>query len=273
MNDTKVSIIMPTFNSARFVKSAIDSILSQTFQDFEFIIIDDASTDGTLAILSEYAQKDNRIRIIENDIYMGLISSLNRGIRESMGEYVARMDSDDIAIKDRVEKQVAVMDANPDISVLGGALAYIDASGNELGVVRYCELNRHLSVCPLLHPTVLIRRNVLTRNNFCYLEKYRFAEDYFLWLQISKKGRISAINDVVVKYRLNNNAAKIRHLKKILWATLRVKKDAIFTLNIRPAIKDLVIILCEFILFLLPARIILFIYLRKTFGRRAKVTL
>lgn len=269
----KVSVIMPTFNSARFIKDAVDSILFQTFQDFEFIIIDDVSTDGTLEILSGYAQKDNRIRIIKNERYMGLIFSLNSGIRECVGEYIARMDSDDIAIRDRLEKQVAIMDANSDICVLGGALTYIDASGNELGVVRHCDLNGNLKGCPLLHPTVIIRRSTLIQNDFYYLEKYRFAEDYFLWLQISKKGRISAINDVVIKYRLNNNAAKIRHLKRILWATLRVKKDAIFTLNIMPTFKDLMIMLSEFILFLLPAQIILFVYLRKTFGRQARITL
>lgn len=273
MKNVKVSVIMPTFNSARFVKDAVDSILSQTFQDFEFIIIDDVSVDGTLDILNGYAQKDSRIRIIKNEKYRGLVSALNRGIQECNGEYIARMDSDDIAMENRLEKQIAVMDANPDISVLGGALTYIDSSGNELGIIRYCELNAKLTRCPLLHPTVLIRRRILTQNNFYYLEKYRFAEDYFLWLQISKKGKISAISDVVIKYRLNNDAAKVRHLKRILWATLRVKKDAIFILNISPTLKDFIIMLCELILFLLPAQIILFVYLRKTFGRRIKVVL
>lgn len=264
---------MPTFNSARFIKDALDSILSQTFQDFEFVIIDDVSTDGTLAILSEYTQKDNRIRIIKNEKYMGLIFSLNRGIQECVGEYIARMDSDDIAIKDRLEKQVAIMEANPDICVLGGALTYIDASGNDLGIVRHCDLAGKLKGCPLLHPTVVMRRKTLIQNNFYYLEKYRFAEDYFLWLQISKKGKISAINDVIIKYRLNNNAAKVRHLKKILRATLRVKKDAIFILNIMPAFKDLIIMLCELILLLAPAQIVLFLYLRKTFGRKVRINL
>jgi len=251
----------------------MDSILEQTFRDFEFIIIDDASTDATPGILSRYARGDSRIRIISNDGYKGLIASLNCGIRECSGEYIARMDADDIAVSDRLEKQIAAMDANPDIWALGGALTYIDACGNELGVVRHCDLKSILTCCPLLHPTVFIRRNALIQNNLYYLEKYRFAEDYFLWLQISKKGKISAINDVVLKYRLNDNAAKIRQLKKILWATLKVKKDAIFILRITPTFKDLIVMLAELILFLAPKQVVLSLYLRKTFGKKARINL
>ncbi|MCX5696523.1 MAG: glycosyltransferase [Candidatus Omnitrophica bacterium] len=273
MNKVKVSVIMPTYNSARFIKPAIESILSQTFQDFEFIIIDDLSRDGTLEVLHSYAQRDNRMRIIRNEKYMGLISSLNRGIRESTGEYIARMDSDDIAIKDRLEKQALIMETNPDIYALGGAITYIDASGNELGVVRHCDLNGGIKRCPLIHSTVMIRKEILLLNGFHYDEKYRYAEDYFLWLQIARKGKISAINDVVTKYRLNSNAAKIRYLKRILRATLKVKKDAIFILNIKPAFKDIIVMLCEAALLLLPAQVILFLYLRKTFGKRTRVIL
>jgi hypothetical protein len=183
------------------------------------------------------------------------------------------MDSDDIAVKDRLEKQILIMENSPDICALGGAITYIDASGNELGVVRHCDLGGGIKRCPLIHSTVMIRKKILTINGFYYNEKYRFAEDYFLWLQISRQGKIYAINDIVTKYRLNNNAAKIRHLKGILWATLKVKKDAILILNIKPIFKDIVIMLSELILFLLPSQIILFLYLRKTFGRRSRVAL
>ena len=114
----KVSILMPVYNSAEFLREAIESMLSQSFKDFEFLIVDDGSTDGSAGILAEYVEKDSRIRIIRNEKNQGIVYSLNRGLKECTGEYIARMDSDDIALKERLDKQIAVLDKNPDIIAL-----------------------------------------------------------------------------------------------------------------------------------------------------------
>lgn len=274
MKNVKVSVVMPTFNSARFISDAIDSILSQTFQDFEFIIVDDGSTDGTARLLSEYAQIDKRIKVISNEKNKGIVFALNRGLQACRGDYIVRMDADDIAIKNRIEKQVAAMDADKDICALGGSLSYIDALGNDLGIIRHCELNKLiLTKTPLLHPTVIIRHSSLIQNGLYYQEKYRFAEDYFLWLQLSRIGKISAINDVVLQYRLNNQATKIKKLKSSILATLRVKKDAIFILKIKPTLSDIIMICIESLLLLLPSSLTLSLYFKINFGKRIKINL
>ena len=234
MQKPKVSVLMPTYNIAEFLGKAIESILSQSFIDFEFIIVDDGSTDDSTRVLGEYAEKDPRIRIIRNEQNKGIVYSLNRGLKECRGEYIARMDADDIALRDRLERQIAVMEADPHTVVLGAALSYIDKSGKELGVVRRCSLNKSLlAQNPLLHPTVVFRRAVLEQHGLCYLEKYLYAEDYFLWLQLSRLGKIDALDDIVLKYRLTNNATRMSHLKGVLRATLNVKKNGIFCLRIK----------------------------------------
>lgn len=274
MKRPKASVLMPVFNSGLFIEDSIESILSQTLEDFEFIIVDDGSTDGTSELLGKYANQDQRIRIITEKENKGIVFVLNRGLQACSGEYVVRMDADDIAIEDRIEKQVGVMDKNKDISVLGAAMSYMDVSGKELGFIRYCEQDKSiLAKTPLLHPTVIIRREDLIKHNLCYMEKYRYAEDYFLWLQLGRFGKISAINDVVLKYRIHSQATKIKQLKGSIWATLKVKKDAIIVLKIMPSVSDIFIMIMEFILLLLPARLVLFLYFKTTFKKTVRINL
>ena len=270
----KVSVLMPTYNTGEFLGEAIESILSQSFEDFEFIIVDDGSTDDSYRILAEYAKKDERIRIIKNDQNKGIVYSLNRGLRECRGEYVARMDADDIALKDRLEKQITAMEADPYTVVLGAALSYIDKSGNELGIVRRCSLDKSLiAQNPLLHPTVVFSRAILEQHRVMYLKKYGYAEDYFLWLQLSRLGKLDAIDDIVLKYRLSNSATRMRHLKGVLLATLRVKKDGVFSLRIRPTMGDALRFFLEGLLLFLPSRLVRYLYLKMMLKRDVKVIL
>ncbi|MCX5914114.1 MAG: glycosyltransferase [Deltaproteobacteria bacterium] len=267
----EISVLMPTFNNARFLSYSIPSILNQSIEDFEFIIIDDGSNDGSGDLLEEYAQKDKRIKLIRNENNMGIVFSLNRGLQNCQGEYIVRMDADDISLRDRLQKQIEVMQADPGIAVLGAALSYIDASGNELGMIRRCTVNKSLIMQnPLLHPTVVIRKSYLKSHGLGYLEKYRFAEDYFLWLQLSRVGRLAAIDDIVLKYRLSNQATRVRNLKSVLLATLKVKKNAVFTLGIKPSLPDVLKFLAEGLLLLMPGSLILWVYLKKTFRKGIK---
>jgi glycosyltransferase involved in cell wall biosynthesis len=192
---------MPSYNSAPYLKEAVESILGQSFHDFELIIVDDGSTDNSPGLLAQYAARDRRIRILRNDVNRGIVFALNRGLEMCRGEYLVRMDADDIAMPDRLERQIAFMDAHPDVAALGASLRYIDAGGQDMNRVRHCAIRKSLSLTaqtPLLHPTVVMRRAVLRQHGLRYQERYRYAEDYYLWLQLSRFGKLAALDDVVI---------------------------------------------------------------------------
>lgn len=207
----KISVIMSVYNSEKFLCEAIDSILAQTFKDFEFIILDDSSTDQSVEIIKKYS--DPRIRFIQNEKNLGLRDSLNRGLELAEGEYIARMDSDDIADVERLEKQVAYMDKNPHVVLCGGNVRYlIDGetrknkeifpltfAGIRLAMLRYnC----------FFHPTVIIRRSFLVENKLNY--QRTFADDYDLWIRMIKaaeKNDYTMVNipEVVLNYRIHES--------------------------------------------------------------------
>ena len=187
---------MSVYNGEKFLRQSIESILKQSYIDFELIIIDDCSTDGSCSIIESY--KDKRIRFIKNKKNMRLPASLNKGIRLAKGKYIARMDADDISMPERFAKQVAYLDAHNDIVVVGGGFQAIDEEGNELykyhplkgeKLTKYC-----LMPSPLVHPSVMMRRDVIVDNNLFYDEQYSSAQDYDLWQRVSKKFRIDNLN-------------------------------------------------------------------------------
>ena len=165
----KVTVLMPVYNGGKYIREAIKSILSQSFTDFEFLIIDDGSTDNSVGIVQSFS--DNRIRLIKNNCNIGIAESLNKGIESSKGEYIVRMDADDISFPDRIKKQVAFMDANPEVGVSGTWIKTISSVNectwftlSEPDLVR-CHL---LFGCPLAHPTVILRTILLKENELFY---------------------------------------------------------------------------------------------------------
>ena len=125
----KISVVMPVYNGEKYLREAIESILDQTYQDFEFIMVNDASTDGSGSILSEFANLDQRIRILTNESNLGIAGATNRGIAQARGEYIALMDQDDISLPERFEKQVEFLSNHPDISVLGTNSIILEEDG------------------------------------------------------------------------------------------------------------------------------------------------
>ena len=262
-----VSVLMPVYNDGAYVAQAIESILAQTFADFEFVIVDDGSTDATAEILADFAKRDERIRVLTHERNAGIVAALNRGLDACRGRYVARMDADDIALPHRLAIQVARMDEARDVVVLGGSLEYIDADGRDLGIRRDCAIRRSpLAANPMLHPTVLIRRQALQAGKLRYQERFRYAEDYYLWLELGRGGQLDAVDDVVLKYRLSAGASRMKHLKAMLWATVRAKFAGMFRLGLRPRPTDLLRLLGEIALLAVPAGLVRKMYLRKTFG-------
>ena len=274
MKIPEVSVLMPAYNEADFLAEAVESILDQTFEDFEFVVVDDGSTDGSPDIVAHYLQRDKRIRFLQNKRNRGIVFSLNLGLMACRGRYVARMDADDIALGDRLEKQVSVMASSPETVALGGAVRYIDSKGRERGHGRSCKTGRSLlAENPLLHPTVIFRRDIHGGGTRLYQERFRYAEDYFCWLEMSRRGRIDAISDIVLKYRISRNAVRMRHLKRVLLATLKVKTAGVVELGIRPRFRDVARMMAELSLLFLPASLLRQLYVRIMFGKEVGVVL
>jgi glycosyltransferase involved in cell wall biosynthesis len=196
-----ISVIMPTYNSALFLSESIKSILNQTFEDFEFIIIDDGSTDDSKDILNSF--EDPRIFLYTNVTNKGIVDSLNFGISVAKGKYVVRMDSDDISKRDRFQIQIDFIERYPETVLLGSAYNIMDTN---IKVAVYSDMEELKCRCILYnnfpHPTVFIKRSFLVDNNLKYDSKYFPAEDYKLWVDIILQGGIvSNINLPLLDYR------------------------------------------------------------------------
>lgn len=208
-----VSVLMPVYNGEKYLREAIDSILAQTFADFEFIIIDDGSTDHTAKILAEIG--DNRIRRITHDLNLGLIKSLNEGIALSRGEYVARMDADDISYPARFEKQVKYLDANTECGLVGSWSETIDMKG----LVRreyHPPTDDETIQAYLLHDScfthsaVMMRRKLLVEAGG-YNQSALHVEDYDLWVRLSRQCKLANVPLVLQQWRETPRGVTSRH--------------------------------------------------------------
>ncbi|MCB2147282.1 MAG: glycosyltransferase [Deltaproteobacteria bacterium] len=210
MADTPtISVVMSIYNEEKYVASAIQSILDQTFRDFEFIIIDDCSSDATPFILAAFAQSDARIRIIHNDYNLGLTRSLNIGLDCAQGEFIARMDADDISLPMRLEKQLSVFSEQPNIVLCGTATVHIDEAGrrkslgkwpDDLRIIKWYSVFRPA----LAHPSAMFRREVLNQG-LRYDETLKTAQDYDLFSRMQLYGDVTVLNSPLLLYRSHAN--------------------------------------------------------------------
>jgi hypothetical protein len=208
-----VSVVMSVFNGERFLGEAVESILDQRFRELEFIVIDDGSTDNSASILDSYQNRDARVNVYHEQ-HAGLVKSLNRGCGLARGKYLARMDADDVASKDRLAWQVEFMEVRQEIGLLGGAVEWIDATGRSLGIQRNpaedCEIKAKLiHDCVFWHPTVLLRKEVFARTGG-YRSAVFGAEDYDLWLRIADNFHLANLDEVVLKYRIHPYQVSMR---------------------------------------------------------------
>lgn len=208
-----VSVVMSTYNRADRVGRAIESVLNQTFKNFEFIIINDGSTDNTSAVLKEFKKKDHRIVLVENKENKGLIYSLNRGLDLARGKYIARIDDDDEMLPKRLEKQVAYMDETTDAAVLcTGYYAFYERENSQGQKIRLrgrvgCPappdqvyINLHFAN-GLSHPTSMLRKSFLDDKKLMYNQSYKSAEDYKLWSDVVRRGgKIYCLQEPLIEY-------------------------------------------------------------------------
>ena len=205
-----ISVIMPVYNAEPYLEEALESILAQTFGDFELILIDDGSTDGSVEILNRYAAVQERIRLIRRP-NTGLTKALNECLRLARGEFVARMDADDVCTPDRFEKQVAFMRANPETVLLGGAYDLVDAEGRHLRRVSQPLDDASLQrIClsgltPICHPLAMMRRGAVLKAGG-YDETFLVAQDLDLWLRLGEIGKLANIPTSVLRFRLHESS-------------------------------------------------------------------
>lgn len=224
-----ISVLMSVFNGEAFLTEAVESIRDQTFSDFEFLIVDDGSVDGTAGILDFQASRDSRVRLLRQE-NRGLIAALNRGVSEARGRYIARMDADDVAMPDRLAKQVAYLDERPSVGVLGGAVLRIDSEGREFGVVpSITDSQAILSFLddnsPIAHPTAMIRRELMDAIG-AYRPAFLHAEDYDLWLRISERAEIANLSDVLLRYRVHSGNISRKYLYEKSTSVLLARASA-----------------------------------------------
>jgi len=207
-----VSVLLATHNGATYLPQALDSMAAQTFSDWEWILVDDGSTDNTPALLADYRRSlGDRVRIIHNENNIGLTASLNRGLAEARGEFVARMDDDDIAHRERLERQIKVMRRDPKLLLLGTAGYRLDESTNTVlpYLSDYDSLRLRINLCwfnPFMHASVMFRSKLPDGSAVRYDEAYETAQDYALWAMLSLAGRVSILAEKLMTNRVRQGS-------------------------------------------------------------------
>lgn len=204
-----ISVLMPVYNGEKYLRESIDSILNQTYQDFELLLINDASSDSTESIILSY--QDKRIAYIKNEQNLGLIKTLNKGLDLAKGDFIARMDQDDIANPERFAKQVVVFERNPEIGVCG---TWFTCFRDDLPqkMVQHHQENERLKIdlltlCVIGHPTVMLRKKAIA--GYRYDENFQAAEDYELWSRLIKVTQFYNIPESLLQYRLHHSSMSV----------------------------------------------------------------
>ncbi len=218
----KVSVIMPLYNTEKYVREAIQSILDQSFTDFELIIIDDASTDGSRDIVKSF--NDPRIIFIENKLKGTIVKSRNQGLEMSRGEYIAPLDSDDIASKNRLAVEVDFLDKNPEFGLVGGNVEVIDSNSNKTGVKWEEKIPSEKIPVRLLfgncfsQSAVMFRKKAVPENGY-----NKYSEDYDMWIRITKTWKAVNLSKLLLQYRVHNTSSTARTKPELIQAVNQVK--------------------------------------------------
>jgi glycosyltransferase involved in cell wall biosynthesis len=197
-----VTVLLPVYNAEKYLKESLNSILNQTYQNIEILLINDASTDRTEELIKNYT--DSRIRVIHNETNIGLAATLNKGISLANGKYIARMDADDISYRERLERQVKYLEENPSVGVLGTSIKYFGQSKflNKFPECHEsCKTHLLFNVC-CGHPTVIYRKSIFASKPRWYKEELRqYSEEYDLYLNLIDVAKFANLPEVLLKYR------------------------------------------------------------------------
>ena len=235
-----VTVLMPVYNGEKYLKDAIESVLNQTFRDFEFLIIDDGSTDNGVEIMGLF--NDARIRIERNKTNLGLIKTLNNGLTLSRGKYIARMDCDDVSLPKRLSAQVNFMEKHPEIGICGSWVKIIGLKQKFINKYpqKHEEARAYLLFnTPFAHPAVIIRKELIQKYQFKYDENYKHAEDYELWSRIIDHAKIANIPKVLLHYRMHPESASKKNSLEQTKNSDKVRLKLLNNLGIMPNLAEL----------------------------------
>jgi len=218
-----ISVVMPVYNAEKYLKEAIESILNQTYKNFEFILINDASTDSSLEIINQFARKDKRIKFINNQENKGIAETRNIGIKLSKGKYIATHDADDISLKTRFQEQVDFLEKNPKCGVVGSFIKiFNNTKKNNFSIRKYSLKDKELRnkifyYSPIAQPASMIRKKALDKIGL-YNQKYPPAEDLDLWFRIGSFYEFANIQKVLLLYRVSpesQTSSKLKIMEKL----------------------------------------------------------
>ncbi len=229
----KISVIMPVYNGEKYLREAIDSILNQSYCDFEFIIINDCSSDSTEEIIKSY--DDSRIVYIKNEVNLGVAGTLNIGLNMAKGEYIARMDADDISLQTRFEKQIDFMDNHPEIGVCGtNVIVFSENSekATKFPVDKSEFLFNLFFSSQIVHPTVMLRRKLVLDGLYKYDVRWEGREDYALWLKLINHTNLANLQEPLLKYRIHNSQVTQKKSENVLKVHTELKYDFLNSMNI-----------------------------------------
>lgn len=237
----RVSVLMPAYNVEKYVGEAIESILNQTFKDFEFIVINDGSTDDTAKIIQEYAKKDKRIHFINHKKNRGIADVRNELLNMAVGEYCAYQDSDDISLPDRLRIQVDFLDKNPEISVVSASLRTIPQN-EDWHIIKNPGILDFYVANPIPNAVAMFRKKDIEKYGLSYNKKYKTAEDYDFWQRVARVMKIRVLPDVLYMYRIldtslsHKNNKLVNHFDNIIRADLLdfLTGDAFLRMKIAP---------------------------------------
>lgn len=240
-----VSVIMPIHNGSKYMIEAIDSILNQTYKQFEFIIINDNSTDSTLEILKNYKKRYPKIRIISLNSRHGPFGAINLALKYAKGEFIAPMDSDDISHPKRLEKEVQFLLDNKDVIVVGTHARIINGEGNVIGKKTFATKNddiyrQFFEVHPIVHPSSMIRRGLLPKKDAIYYNKFGINDDYFTFFNFLTYGKFANIGEFLFNYRIHLKNNSLQKLKGKFFNTVKIRLIAVTKLGYKPTAGGLI---------------------------------
>lgn len=273
MKKPLVSVLMPNYNGEKYISEAIESILKQTYSNFEFIIIDDCSTDDSWKIIQKYAKKDKRIKAYRNEENLKIVRTRNKlfSLANKKTKYYAIFDSDDISLPDRLKEEVNFLEKNKEYGVVGSNIILINEKSKVIGkrnyVLSWEKMKKVMGrYDPIAQPSVMIRKKVIDLVGK-YNEKYTRCQDYELWMRIGTKVKIRNLKKPLIKYRISSTQGKRTALKKTIKFTLEIQRKWLFSKEYF-SIKNTIIHLMYYAFLLLPTKTILWMFEKMNYSRK-----
>lgn len=257
-NQPLVSVIMPMFNAVEFVAETIRSIQNQTYPNWELIIIDDYSADASRALAKKIAKQDNRISVFRNGKHRGVSGAANLALAKAKGQFVARMDADDLSSPDRLAKQVRFLQKHKQVVAVGSQCYLIDKHGQKTGTKTFpldfeSVKNMMFYSIPLQQPSLMVNRNLLPSNFVWYRENYQTAEEVELLFKFFKYGEVVNLPDYLLSYRIHGNNISLRHPKSTFFLTFKTRWLAVWHFGYKPTVKGIFITIAQAaVVFILP---------------------